>query len=87
MLASIVAPNAFDVALARPVGWRGRIELFPAVALVFRGAQFWIDRKNLYFVRMLRPTGKDGAQTQETQFNKYQRLGGGWMSPEVIFYD
>jgi hypothetical protein len=47
-------------------------------------AQFWIDQKNLYFVRMLRPAGKDGAQTQETQFNKYQRLGGGWMAPEVI---
>src|SRR2546429_230918 len=28
---------------------------------------------------------KDGTQTQETQFNKYVKLGGGWMSPEVIF--
>ena len=34
---------------------------------------------------MLRPGGKDGTQTQETQFNKYQKLGGGWMAPEVIF--
>ena len=34
---------------------------------------------------MIRPTGRDGAQTQETQFNKYQKLGGGWMAPEVIF--
>ena len=34
---------------------------------------------------MLRPGGNDGAQTQETQFNKYVRLGGGWMAPEVIF--
>jgi len=34
---------------------------------------------------MIRPAGKDGAQTQETQFNKYQKLGGGWMAPEVIF--
>src|SRR5262249_55057828 len=48
-------------------------------------AQFWIDQENLYFVRMLRPAGRDAAQTQETQFNKYQKLGGGWMSPEVIF--
>ena len=28
---------------------------------------------------------EDNRQTQETQFNKYQRLGGGWMSPEVVF--
>ena len=34
---------------------------------------------------MIRPSGRDGTQTQETQFNKYQKLGGGWMSPEVIF--
>jgi hypothetical protein len=34
---------------------------------------------------MLGPAGKDGTQTQETQFNKYQRLGGGWMAPEVVF--
>jgi hypothetical protein len=34
---------------------------------------------------MFRPAGKGGTLTSETQFNKYQRLGGGWMSPEVIF--
>ena len=34
---------------------------------------------------MIRPGGEEGAQTQETEFNKYQKLGGGWMSPEVIF--
>ena len=34
---------------------------------------------------MLRPAGKEGAQTSETQFNKYQKLGGGWIAPEVIF--
>jgi hypothetical protein len=48
-------------------------------------AQFWIDKKNLYFVRMVRPAGKDGTQTQETRFNEYVKLGGGWMSPEVVF--
>ncbi len=47
--------------------------------------QFWIDKQRLYFVRMFRPAGKDGAVTSETQFNNYQRLDGGWISPEVIF--
>jgi hypothetical protein len=50
-----------------------------------RSAQFWIDQENLYFVRLIRPGGSNNTQTQETQFNKYQRLGGGWMAPEVIF--
>lgn len=48
-------------------------------------AQFWIDRERLVFVRMIRPSGPDGSHTQETQFNKYVKLGGGWMSPEVVF--
>jgi len=48
--------------------------------------QFWIDKKNLYFVRLFEPVGKDKKQIQETQFNKYIKVkGGGWVSPEVVF--
>ena len=76
----------FDLAILREDTWQGRpVYVVGAKQGDLHSAQFWIDKKNLYFVRMLRPTGKDGAQTQETQFNKYQRLGGGWMAPEVIF--
>ena len=76
----------FDLAIMREDIWQGRpVYIVGAKRGDLHSSQFWIDKKNLYFVRMLRPTGKDGAQTQETQFNKYQRLGGGWMAPEVIF--
>lgn len=76
----------FDLALLREDTWQGRpVYVVGAKQGDLHSAQFWIDKKELYFVRMLRPTGKDGAQTQETQFNRYQRLGGGWMAPEVIF--
>ena len=76
----------FDLSMLREDTWQGRpVYVVGAKPGDLHSAQFWIDQKNLYFVRMLRPTGKDGAQTQETQFNKYQRLGGGWMAPEVIF--
>jgi hypothetical protein len=76
----------FDLAVVREDTWQGRpVYVVGAKQGDQHSPQFWIDQKNLYFVRMLRPTGKDGAQTQETQFNKYQRLGGGWMAPEVIF--
>jgi outer membrane lipoprotein-sorting protein len=48
--------------------------------------QFWIDKKNLYFVRLIQRAGKDKKQIAETQFNKYQKVkGGGWVSAEVIF--
>jgi len=76
----------FDLSIEREDTWQGRtVHVVGARAGDLHSPQFWIDKQNLYFVRMIRPSGKDGAQTQETQFNKYQKLGGGWMSPEVIF--
>jgi len=76
----------FDLSILREDTWQGRaVYVVGAKPGDLYSPQFWIDQKSLYFVRMLRPAGKDGAQTQETQFNKYQRLGGGWMAPEVIF--
>lgn len=76
----------FDLSIFREDTWQGRpVYVVGAKVGDLHSPQFWIDRKNLYFVRMLRPAGPNGAQTQETQFNKYQKLGGGWMSPEVIF--
>jgi hypothetical protein len=76
----------FDLTVMHEDTWQGRaVYVVGAKAGDLHAPQFWIDQKNLYFVRFLRPAGKDGAQTQETQFNRYQRLGGGWMAPEVIF--
>jgi outer membrane lipoprotein-sorting protein len=75
----------FDLSILRQDNWQGRpVYVVGAKQGDVHSPQFWIDQKQLYFVRMLRPSGKDGTQTQETQFNKYQRLGGGWMAPEVI---
>jgi hypothetical protein len=76
----------FDLSLLREDTWQGRAAyVVGAQPGDLHSPQFWIDKQHLYFVRMLRPAGEERAQTQETQFNKYQRLGGGWMSPEVIF--
>ena len=76
----------FDLSQFREDTWQGRpVYVVGAKAGDLHTPQFWIDQENLYFVRMLGPAGKDGTQTQETQFNKYQKLGGGWIAPEVIF--
>jgi outer membrane lipoprotein-sorting protein len=51
-----------------------------------RSTQFWIDKKNLYFVKMIQTVGKNQDHVQEIQFNKYQQAkGGGWVAPEVVF--
>ena len=49
--------------------------------------QFWIDKKNLYFVRLIELGGRDKKNIQETQFNAYHKAkGGGWVSAEVKFF-
>jgi outer membrane lipoprotein-sorting protein len=76
----------FDLSQFHEDTWQGRpVYVVGAKAGDLHAPQFWIDKENLYFVRMIRSGGKDGSQTQEIQFNKYQKLGGGWMAPEVIF--
>jgi hypothetical protein len=77
----------FDLSVMHEESWQGRpVYVIGAKQGDLKSQQFWIDKKNLYFVRMLGPAGKDGALLQETQFNKYVKVkGGGWVSPEVIF--
>jgi outer membrane lipoprotein-sorting protein len=51
-----------------------------------RSTQFWVDKKNLYFVKMIETVGKNQDRVQEIQFNKYLQVKrGGWVSPEVVF--
>jgi hypothetical protein len=74
----------FDLAKLREDTWQGR----PAYVVGAQpgdstSGQFWIDKENLLFVRMIQQ-GQNNS-TVETQFNKYQRLGQGWIAPEVLF--
>ena len=76
----------FDLSQIREDVWQGKpVYVVGAKAGDLHSRQFWIDKQNLYFVRLIEPAGKDGSLTQETQFNKYERVkGGGWVAPEVI---
>jgi hypothetical protein len=76
-----------DLSVLREDTWQGRAAyVVGARAGDRRSPQFWIDKKNLYFVRLIQPAGRDGASTQEIEFNKYQKVkGGGWIAPEVVF--
>ncbi len=75
----------FDLAKLREDTWQGRaVYVVGADAGDSTSNQFWIDRDRLLFVRMMQQTRSGG--TAESQFNKYQKLDGGWMAPEVKFY-
>lgn len=76
----------YDTSKLREDTWQGR----PAYVVGadkgdMRSTQFWIDKQNLYFVRLIEPAGKNKEKVQEIQFNKYRKAdGGGWVSPEVV---
>lgn len=76
----------FDVTKLREDTWQGRpVYVVGADAGDSRSPQFWIDKQNLYFVRLIEPAGKEKDKVQEIQFNKYEKAaGGGWISPEVV---
>lgn len=77
----------FDLSVLREDVWQNRaVYVVGAAQDDQKSPQFWIDKKNLYFVRMIQPAGKNKERTAETQFNKYQKTkGGGWIAPEVVF--
>lgn len=70
--------------------WQGRPAwIIGAQAGDSSSPQIWIDTERLVFVRLIErraaePESGESALV-ETQFNRYQRLAGGWIAPEVVF--
>jgi len=76
----------FDLSRIREDRWQGRpVYVVGAAAGDTIAKQFWVDQERLVFVRMLEPAGGKEGAVAETQFNKYQPLGQGWISVEVLF--
>jgi hypothetical protein len=76
----------FDLSKLHQTTWRGRpTYVVGAEPGDTTSPQFWIDVERLYFVRSLEPSKKDPSVINETIFDKYVRLGGGWVEMEVLF--
>lgn len=76
----------FDLSKLHQTTWRGRpTYVVGAEPGDTTSPQFWIDAERLYFVRSLEPSKKDPAVINETIFDKYLPLGGGWVETEVLF--
>jgi len=75
----------YDLSKAHTGTWQGRtVWIVGAAAGDSTSSQFWIDQERLVFVRSLGPhPRKPGVQT-EVQFNKYVKLGQGWIETEVL---
>ena len=76
-----------DLSVIHEDTWDGRaVYVVGAEQGDLKTPQFWVDKKNLYFVRLIDLAGKDRTSVHETQFNKYIKMkSGGWVSAEVQF--
>jgi len=74
----------FSLSPVRTDTWQGRpVYVVGAAAGDLRTKQFWIDAERLVFVRLLETGPGRIGKVQDVRFNNYQRLGGGWIAPEV----
>lgn len=81
-----LAEMKFDLSKFREDVYQGRsVYVVGADKGDSRSRQFWIDKKNLYFLRTMQPVGKDGAKVQEIRFADYRRVKGGWIAARVEF--
>jgi hypothetical protein len=75
----------FDLSQLHEEQWQGRpVYVAGAKAGDLKSRQFWVDKENLYPVRVIEPV--DSVHVRDVQFNKYRRLGDGWIAPEVMMY-
>ena len=76
-----------DLSVIHEEKWQGQdVYVIGAKQGDLNTPQFWVDKKNLLFVRLIQLGGKDKKNVQETRFNKYVKSGGGWVSAEVKFF-
>lgn len=82
--------SGVDLTQVRADTWQGRpVWVVGAAAGDTTSAQFWVEQERLLFVRLLEPQRNPNAPDAppavlDVEFNKYEKLGGGWIAPEVI---
>jgi hypothetical protein len=76
----------YDLSKLHETTWQGRpTYVVGAEAGDTLSPQFWIDAERLYFLRSLEPSQKDPKLINDTRFEKYIPLAGGWLEMEVLF--
>lgn len=67
--------------------WEGRpVYVVGAAKGDLHTRQFWVDKERLLFVRLLEPSRGDSTKMDDTRFDDYRPLGGGWISALVESY-
>jgi hypothetical protein len=80
--AAQLASLGYDLSRVHQTTWQGKpVYVVGADAGDTTTKQFWVDRTNLLFVRSLARTPRGMT---DVRFERYQRLGKGWIAMEVV---
>ncbi len=75
-----------DLSVVHEEPWQGKTAIVVGAKQGdLTSPQFWIDKKGLLFVRLIEKGGRDGKSIQDTEFNKYVKVKGGWVAAGVRF--
>ena len=70
-----------DLTKIKTTDWQGKVNY---VVGDEKGTHFYIEKERLLFTKMIQYGSNNSVS--ETQFNKYEPLQKGWISPEVLFF-
>lgn len=80
----MIEAEGFDLSRFHRTTWQGRpAYVVGAAEGDSTSKQFWVDAERLVFVRLLEPAPSNPSRISDTRFNRYERLEGGWIAPEV----
>jgi hypothetical protein len=72
----------FDLSKSHDDTWQGKpVLVVGAAAGDTATKQFWVDRDDLLFVRYIGPSARG---RNDVRFDRYTRLGNGWIAMEVL---
>ncbi|MEO8448238.1 MAG: hypothetical protein ABI647_00520 [Gemmatimonadota bacterium] len=81
----ILKKEGFDLSKVREDTWQGKaVYVVGAAKGDEKTNQFWIEKDRLLFAKVIEP-GQNGS-ISDIRFEKYVKLGGGWLATECLFY-
>jgi hypothetical protein len=85
--AKVAKNEGYDLTKVHEETWEGQpVYVVGAEKGDLKSKQFWIDRKNLLFVRLFEPTQGDATKFQDIRFEDYREMAGGWVAARVEVY-
>ena len=82
-----VKKEGFDLSKMHEEMWEGEpVYVVGADKGDLKTRQFWIEKKRLFFVRLIQPDRQDATKISDSRFMDYKRLSVGWVAARVEFY-